>query len=212
MSDNPVSENKLAYYQVVLGLCNSLELLDSLKIDKIKEEFLQYQIENAPSDKDTPGLKSSKKFINPQKSNGFHNDSRTDFEPTLDMTESKSQINLDKEEDAEITRSFSHSQSNFKKKSAEESSAKLKSSGKSVPKYKSISPNKKPTSAQEETRKKAQGQSGTKSSNQVKEKENQEYIESNLEPEKVIEIIRNQFFQEIERVEVIITMALRDIE
>lgn len=90
-----------------------------------------------------------------------------------------------------------------------DSSTKIKGTVKNVPKYKSVSPAKKSDNMSASNGfKKPQPPPNTNIDNSRvtpvgnNEKEQQEDSESGLEPEKVIDIIKEQFFKEMQRVEV----------
>ena len=198
LDDNPISEDKGGYYQTILGLCNSLEILDSVEIEKIKEDYSQIQIPSIKMDKD-------QKLITKFPENN-EDDFQEEHDYTTDLTESRNKLNVDKEQDFEPTKNFSKSQSQFRRKGAEEAT-KSKSHGKSVPKYKSASPHKKnETQSLTETKHKVQGQNSGNTKNALLGNQTKDFKEnevSNLEPEKVIQIIQEQFFEEIARVEVV---------
>lgn len=104
----------------------------------------------------------------------------------------------DKENESDYGRGYSKGSDKSKRKDSA-----TKSQGKSVPKYKSVSPTKKNGSQSNSATKPKPPfivpVEGSKDNPDEEEKENND---SNLDPEKVIEIIKEQFDREIQRVEV----------
>jgi len=201
LEENPIFEDKNSYYQTILSLCNSLEMLDSIEIQKIKDEFSQASVPSLKLDRES----KSAKLPEPTKIESNDDDSKGEYDYTTDLTDSKNRSNFDKE-DLDQNKNFNKSQSQFRRKGAEEVT-RSKPQGKSVPKYKSTSPNKKsefPSTSEIKHKLQGQNQNNPKSAmlgNQTRDfRENET---SNLEPEKVIQIIQEQYYEEIQRVEVI---------
>lgn len=176
LDENPIAADKPSYYQIVTGLCTALETLDSVSIQKIEE-----------------GLYQNKQL------GGKEDENKIDSDDGSELERQKS----DKENESDHGRGFSKGSDKSKRKDSAS-----KSQGKSMSKYKSVSPTKKNGSQVNSATKpkppfinNVDNLKDKSSSNQ--DEEEKENNDSNLEPEKVIEIIREQFDREIQRVEVL---------
>ncbi len=162
LENNPITEDRVSYYQLIFELCDSLSTLDSVPVAKIQDELAAM----------------TQEFDRNEENNDPRN-------KTADE------------------KGFSNSQSNFRRKGNEDPAAanKAKPNPKNPAKFKSLSPTKK-----NEDPKNKNSSKDPKSASLAPSDKKSDDDDNNLEPEKVITIIKDQFYKEIQRVEVILKL------
>lgn len=159
LESNPITEDRVSYYQLIFELCDSLSTLDSVPISKIQDELAAM----------------TQEFDRNEENNDPRN-------KTADE------------------KGFSNSQSNFRRKGNEDP-AKTKTNPKNPAKFKSLSPTKK-NEITHDPKNKNPSKDPKSASLAPSDKKSDDDDDNNLEPETVITIIKDQFYKEIQRVEV----------